>query len=162
VLRRSFDELLLTPILSPDEVDRARKPYPALAEDPDLGRLPKLFAAVNLLTDRYQHHRADEPSGVAVAKAAIDWQRAGMPPGSIDEPTLRAPPGRLRILAFARHPRPLVSDQQLPGNRRRPRHHRTPRHQRRHRRETLATATPRQHLTPIHDTPVNGHRPTVL
>jgi tetratricopeptide (TPR) repeat protein len=89
-LRRHFDVLLLSPRLSPHELASARSAYPSLADDPDLKRLPELFAAVNLLIDRYQHHRADEPAGVAVAKAAIDWQRAGMPPGSIDEPTLRA------------------------------------------------------------------------
>ena len=90
LLRRPFDDLLLTPVLSPGELASARDAYPALAGDNDLVRLPELFAAVNLLTDRYRHHRADEPAGVAVAKAAIDWQRAGMPPGSIDEPALRA------------------------------------------------------------------------
>ena len=42
-----------------------------------------------MLIDRYQHHTSDEPVGVAVAKAAIDWQRAGMPPGSVDRPTSR-------------------------------------------------------------------------
>jgi hypothetical protein len=49
-----------------------------------------------------------------------------------------------------RHPRPLVPDQKLPGNRRSPRHHRTRRHHQRHRRKTLATATPRHRLTPVH------------
>ncbi len=90
MLRRLFDDLIVTPTLSHTELDAARAAYPALSGDHDLVRLPELFAAVNLLTDRYQSHRADEPTGVAVAKAAVDWQRAGMPPGSIDEPTLRA------------------------------------------------------------------------
>jgi tetratricopeptide (TPR) repeat protein len=90
VLRRPFDDLILTPVLRPAELGSAQDAYPALAADGDLVRLPELFAAVNLLTDRYRHHRADEPAGVAVARAAIDWQRAGMPPGSIDEAALRA------------------------------------------------------------------------
>jgi tetratricopeptide (TPR) repeat protein len=89
MLRRLFDDLIVTPKLSQTELDAARAAYPALSGDHDLERLPELFAAVNLLTDQYQSHRADEPAGVAVAKAAVDWQRAGMPPGSIDEPTLR-------------------------------------------------------------------------
>ena len=57
------------------------------------------------------------------------------------------------ILAFPGHPRPLVPPAQLPRHRRRPRHHRTRRHQQRHRRETLATATPRPRLTPLRGTP---------
>lgn len=61
-----------------------------MANNADLDRLPELFAAVNLLREKYRNHWADEPIGTAVAKAAIDWQRAGMPPGSIDRPTLRA------------------------------------------------------------------------
>ena len=90
LLRRPFDDLILTPVLTAGELATAKAAYPGLAGNEDLIRLPELFAAVNLLTDRYRHHRADQPAGVAVAKAAIDWQRAGMPPGSIDEPALRA------------------------------------------------------------------------
>jgi hypothetical protein len=90
LLGRPFDDLILTPTLSPVELTNAKAAYPGLARQEHLVRLPELFAAVNLLTDRYRHHRTDQPAGVAVAKAAIDWQRAGMPPGSIDKPTLRA------------------------------------------------------------------------
>ena len=89
-LRNAFEKLILSPEFRQEELGRARSVYPTLANRPDLNRLPGLFAAVNLLIDRYRHHRADQPFGVAVAKAAIDWQRAGMPPGSIDAPTLRA------------------------------------------------------------------------
>ena len=89
LLRRPFGDLLLNSELSLSELANARSAYPMLADDPDLSRLAELLAAVNLLTDRYQSHRADQPAGVAVARAAIDWQRAGMPPGSIDEPVLR-------------------------------------------------------------------------
>ncbi len=54
------------------------------------------------------------------------------------------PSGRLRLLAFPGHPRPLVPPAQLPRLSRHPRHHRTRRHQQRHRRKSLATATPRR------------------
>ena len=54
---------------------------------------------------------------------------------------VKTPSGRLRVLAIPGQPRPLVP----------------PRHQQRHRRKTLATATPRPHLTPIHGHPANGH-----
>jgi tetratricopeptide (TPR) repeat protein len=49
-----------------------------------------LFAAVNLLTSRYGSYWAAQPEGEAIVKAVIDWQRAGMPPGSITEATLQA------------------------------------------------------------------------
>ena len=65
----------------------------------------------------------------------------------------QAPPGRLRLLAFARHPRPVVPHQKLSRLRRRPRHHRARRHPRRTHRKTLATATARRPLTPTHGTP---------
>jgi tetratricopeptide (TPR) repeat protein len=90
LLRQPFDELILRPVLGPAELAAAKAAYPGLAGNTDLARLPELFAAVNLLTDRYQSHWADEPVGTAVAKAAIDWQRAGMPPGSVDRVVLRA------------------------------------------------------------------------
>jgi hypothetical protein len=89
-LRKDFDKLILRRPLRQGELDGARSCYPALAGRPDLDRLPELFAAVNVLIDRYRSHWADQPFGVAVAKAVIDWERAGMPPGSIDAPTLRA------------------------------------------------------------------------
>src|SRR5262249_13143479 len=90
LLRRPFDQLILGQVLNEQELAAARAAYPSLAGDPDLARLPELFAAVNLLTDLYSHHGADQPAGVAVARAVINWQRAGMPPWSMDEPALRA------------------------------------------------------------------------
>ena len=67
------------------------------------------------------------------------------------------PPGRLRVLAYPRHSRPLVPHQKLPRLSREPRYWHTRRHQRRARRKTLATATPRTGVTPNHAPPVNGH-----
>ncbi len=64
----------------------------------------------------------------------------------------QAAPGRLRILAHPRHPRPLVPHQKLPRLSRRPPHYRTRRYPRRTHRKTLATATAHR---PRH--PVNGH-----
>ena len=66
-------------------------------------------------------------------------------------------PGRLRILAYPAHPRPLVPHPQLPRLRQEPRPARPRRHPRRTQRKTLATATPRTGLTPDHVPPVNGH-----
>src|SRR5262249_38313695 len=43
------------------------------------------------------HLGADQPAGVAVARAAINWQRAGMPAWSMDESALRG----LARLAYA-------------------------------------------------------------
>ena len=88
-LRHPFDDLVLSPLLNAGELEDARAAYPLLRDHSDLARLPELFAAVDLLVDRYRHHAADIPAGVAVARAVIDWQRAGMPPGSITEPVLR-------------------------------------------------------------------------
>jgi tetratricopeptide (TPR) repeat protein len=90
LLREPFDELLLEPRLDDNELQAAREQYPGLADNPDLGRLPELFASVLPLIDRYQGSRATQPIGVAVAAAVIAWQRAGMPPDSIDHPTLKA------------------------------------------------------------------------
>ena len=89
VLRRPFDDLVLSSTLGQMELASAKTLYPALADDRDLARLPELFAAVNRLIDRYRSHSQDEPYGTAVARAVVDWQRAGMPPGSIDTETLR-------------------------------------------------------------------------
>lgn len=89
-LRDPFDELLLEPRLDDNEIQAAQEYYPGLANDHDLERLPELFAAVLQLIDRYQQSRAEQPVGVAVAAAAIAWQRAGMPPGSIDYQSLLA------------------------------------------------------------------------
>ena len=72
----------------------------------------------------------------------------------------QASPGRLRLLAHPRHPRPVVPHTQLPRFGRRPRHHRTRRHPRRTHRKTLATATARRPLTPNSQHPVNGHEVT--
>jgi tetratricopeptide (TPR) repeat protein len=89
-LRDPFDELLLESRLDDNEIQAAQEYNPGLANDHDLERLPELFAAVLQLIDRYQQSRAEQPVGVAVAAAAIAWQRAGMPPGSIDYQSLLA------------------------------------------------------------------------
>ena len=113
LLRQSFgeDALIVGAELCRAELASAKSVYPALAGHPSLVRLPALFAGADLLIDRYRHHRADQPFGVAVTKAATAWERAGMPPGSIDEPTLRklaelmlagfAPNREMNDLAFA-------------------------------------------------------------
>ncbi len=90
LLREPFDDLHLEPRLDDAELQAAKERYPGLADNPELERLPEFFAAVLQLIDRYQGSRATQPVGVAVAAAAIAWQRAGMPPGSIDRPTLEA------------------------------------------------------------------------
>lgn len=90
LMRQPFDELLLEARLDTTELQRAKERYPGVAEDTDLERLPELFAAVRQLIDRYQLSKAEQPVGVAVAAAAIAWQRAGMPPGSIDRDALQA------------------------------------------------------------------------
>ena len=69
----------------------------------------------------------------------------------------QAPPGRLGLLAFPGHTRPLVPAEQLPRLRRRPRHRRTRRRPRRHRGKALATATARRQLNTKSRHPVNGH-----
>ncbi len=108
LLRRPFEELILRQTLNEQELATAQDAYPALAGEADLARLPELFAAVNLLTDIYSHHGADEPAGVAVARAAINWQRAGMPPGSLDGPTLR---GLVRLAYADIAPNRILDDQ---------------------------------------------------
>jgi tetratricopeptide (TPR) repeat protein len=67
--------------LSAGELARARQTYPSLANDEEIERLPGWFAAVDLLRARYKDFRLVEPNGIAVAKAAMDWRRAGMPTG---------------------------------------------------------------------------------
>jgi hypothetical protein len=89
LMREPFDELLLEARLDTAELQRAKERYPGVTEDTDLERLPELFAAVRQLIDRYQLSKAEQPVGVAVAAAAIAWQRAGMPPGSIDREALK-------------------------------------------------------------------------
>jgi hypothetical protein len=82
-----------------------------------------------------------------------DWEGGGNHPGYALACWLReAPPGRLRVLAQPRHPRPLVPPAQLPRHRR-PRHHRTRRHPHCPHRKALATATPRTRLMPDHGIP---------
>ena len=66
--------------LTRTELADARRRYPRLADDPLLERLPEWFAAVNLIRERYGDGRDSEPRGIAVARAAIMWRRAGMPP----------------------------------------------------------------------------------
>ena len=87
-LRSSFDRLELQPTLNRRELAEAKQRYPTLADNEGLVRIAELFAGVNLLTERYRARRADEPVGVAVAKATIDWERCGMPAGSLDRGTL--------------------------------------------------------------------------
>ena len=86
---------------------------------------------------------------------AVDWTNNVSERGAKSR---QAPPGRLRLLAFPRHPRPLVPRPQLPRFGCRPRCHRARRRPQRTRRKTLATTTPRRSLKPEHGTPVmNGH-----
>jgi hypothetical protein len=66
------------------ELMRAHSRYPGLTErigPKDFRQLPSWFAGVNLLRHRYIDNRASNPRGVAIAKALIDWRRAGMPAG---------------------------------------------------------------------------------
>ena len=68
----------------------------------------------------------------------------------------RKPPSAIRPCPATgiRSPRsPMVQNPQLPRFSRRPRHHSTRRHPRRHRRKSLATATPRHRLTSVHGIP---------
>lgn len=74
--------------LSNSELASARAEYPTLADNEELAWLPEWFAAVNLLRKRYGNNRVNQPVGVAVVKAAIDWRRCGMP-RAIPENTLR-------------------------------------------------------------------------
>jgi hypothetical protein len=66
-----------------NELDLARAAYPGLEdtidEPGDFATLARWFAGVNHLRKRYKTNRFDNPRGVAVAKAVIDWRRAGMP-----------------------------------------------------------------------------------
>ncbi|MDQ1466017.1 MAG: hypothetical protein QOH10_432, partial [Actinomycetota bacterium] len=65
----------------PVELDEAKSLYPYIATHPMLERLPELFAAADLLRDRYHSSRSSRREGIAVARAAITWRVAGMPPG---------------------------------------------------------------------------------
>ena len=122
-------------------------------------------AAFGIIHNRLRDWDEREPPRLRARLLAARLQGAGLPVHprlrrGLDEQRRRArrqsrqaAPGRLRLLAHPRHPRPLVPHTQLPRLRRRPRHHRTRRHPRRTRRKTLATATARRPLTPIHGTP---------
>ncbi len=89
LLRRASRGLILEPVLDHIELAEARRLYPGIADHEDLPRLGELLAGVDLLIARYLEHRSDQPVGVAVATAAINWQRSGMPPGTLTEPVLR-------------------------------------------------------------------------
>jgi hypothetical protein len=75
---------------------------------------------------------------------AVDWTN------NVSErrQSRQAPSGGLGLLAFHGRPRPLVPHQELPRFGRRPRHHRTRRYLRNHQRKALATAAPRNCITP--------------
>ena len=87
---------------------------------------------------------------------AVDWTANVAERGAKAAKRHQAVSGYWHSLAT---PHPVVPHPQLPRFGCRPRHHRTRRHPRRAHRETLATATARCPLTPIHGTPVNGHSP---
>jgi DNA invertase Pin-like site-specific DNA recombinase len=89
LLRRASEGLVLDPVLRGTELDDARRLYPSIGNNDDLLRLPEVLAGVNLLINRYQENTTSEPVGVAVAAAAITWQRTGMPPGTLTEALLR-------------------------------------------------------------------------
>jgi TPR repeat protein len=72
------------------ELDEARAAFPGLEaqlENPDdFKTLARWFAGVNHLQERYQKAKKHpRQRGLAVAKAAIDWRRAGMPAGMTTE-----------------------------------------------------------------------------
>lgn len=77
--------LELPATLSADEQAEACRLYPGLAGSTaaqvDVERLPAWLAGVPYLQQRYRANQHGNPGGVAVAKAAIDWRRAGMPVG---------------------------------------------------------------------------------
>jgi tetratricopeptide (TPR) repeat protein len=74
-----------------DELDLARAAYPGLEErvehPGDFKTLARWFGGVKHLQERYGGlaSRAGNKRGIAVAKAAIDWRRAGMPAGITTE-----------------------------------------------------------------------------
>jgi hypothetical protein len=79
------------------ELARARLAYPGLeneiANPEDFKTLARSFAGVPYLQQRYRREGGEgnwftNPRGIAVAKAAIDWRRAGMPAGLNDEQLL--------------------------------------------------------------------------
>jgi cellulose synthase operon protein C len=81
-LRAALTGTALQPILNQrDELAEAKRLYPHLADHASLDRLPELFAGADLVRNRYRDGRSARPDGYAVARAAIAWRRAGMPPG---------------------------------------------------------------------------------
>jgi hypothetical protein len=85
-LKRASDVTQLPLALTNTELADARSAYPDLSED-DLERMPSWFAGVDLLRHRYRAYRYANSFGSAVAMAAVDWRRTGMPQG-IDRGTL--------------------------------------------------------------------------
>jgi hypothetical protein len=78
----------LATTLSAQEQGVARDAYPGLLdhiESPvDFERLPSWFAGVDYLRDRYHRAGPVHYGGKAVARAAINWRRAGKPAGIND------------------------------------------------------------------------------
>ncbi len=77
--------------LTDQELADAELTYPDLAGETDLRWLAEYFAGTERLWGQLTQHENDQPEGVAVARAVIDWRRCGMPPGITTE--------RLRELA---------------------------------------------------------------
>jgi Tfp pilus assembly protein PilF len=81
-LRAASTGTVLGPTLtSASELNEAKRLYPRLADDPELERVPELFASVPLVRDRLDAGRSSDREGVAVARAAVMWRSAGMPAG---------------------------------------------------------------------------------
>lgn len=80
-LRAASDHHALDVRLTAEERAEASLVYPSLADQDEMSSLPAWFAAVDLLRARYRDSKVVAPHGVAVARAAIDWRRAGMPAG---------------------------------------------------------------------------------
>jgi TPR repeat protein len=84
-LRAASDPHELAVRWSDDELAQARVAYPGLEatvpDQDDFATLARWFAGVNYLRKRYRENRFVNCRGVAVAKAVIDWRRAGMPAG---------------------------------------------------------------------------------
>ena len=121
--------------------------------------------SAGVIHNRLRDRDSGNHPGLRARLLAARLQGAGLPVhprlrGGLDQQRLRArrqssqaPPGRLRLLAQPRHPRPLVPHTQLPRFGRRPRCHRTRRHPRRTRGKTLATAAADRRLRSLHGTP---------
>jgi tetratricopeptide (TPR) repeat protein len=89
LLANGLERLVLNAELSRAEQARARDAYPALVHHQDFDRFAELLAGVPELIDKYRTSWSTQPVGVAVAKAVMVWEQAGMPAGSLDEATLR-------------------------------------------------------------------------